>query len=188
MILHRLHGALFLLLGVVSVADGWRIAQQAREGANFDAIGPDRYLIALGAAMLLAGLWRLLRGPPPETETEAAVPDRDAGATSSLLLTLAMLVGFALLVPVLGFSPTCFLFVAAQLRMLGGWSWWLQPRSRSADRARISRGLHHSCRHAAAQGLFRDLIVARSAGTKIPHAKRAASRAALPFPAFCPGS
>src|SRR5207249_5222897 len=89
MILHRLHGALFLLLGVVSVADGWRIAQQAREGANFDAIGPDRYLIALGAAMLLAGLWRLLRGPPPETV--ATVPDRDAGATSSLLLTLGML-------------------------------------------------------------------------------------------------
>jgi hypothetical protein len=36
-----------------------------------------------------------------------------------------MLVGFAALVPVLGFSPTCFLFVAAQLRVLGGWSWWL---------------------------------------------------------------
>jgi hypothetical protein len=125
MILHRLHGALFLLLGLVSVADGWRIAQQAREGANFDAIGPDRYLIALGAAMLLAGLWRLLRGPPQQTDREAAVPDRDAGATWSLLLTLAMLVAFALLVPVLGFSPTCFLFVAAQLRVLGGWSWWL---------------------------------------------------------------
>jgi len=126
MILHRLHGALFLLLGVVSVADGWRIAQQAREGANFDAIGPDRYLIALGAAMLLAGLWRLLRGAPPESETAAAVPapEGDARALSDLLLTVAMLVAFALLVPVLGFSPTCFLFLVAQLRVLGGWTWW----------------------------------------------------------------
>jgi hypothetical protein len=170
-----------LLLGVVSLADGWRIAQQAREGANFDAIGPDRYLIALGAAMLAAGLWRLLREPPPETETEAAVPDRDAGATSSLLLTLAMLVAFALLVPVLGFSPTCFLFVAAQLRVLGGWSWW-RPRSRGADRARSAAFIPR--RHAAAQGLFRHLIGALPAGAT---AKRAASRAALlPFPAFCP--
>jgi Tripartite tricarboxylate transporter TctB family len=125
MILHRLHGALFLLLGGVSLADGWRIAQEAREGANFDAIGPDRYLIALGAIMLLAGLWRLLRGAPSQTEAPAVATDRDAGATSNLLLTLAMLVSFALLVPVLGFSPTCFLFVAAQLRVLGGWSWWL---------------------------------------------------------------
>ena len=124
MILHRLHGALFLLLGVVSVADGWRIAQQAREGANFDAIGPDRYLIALGAIMLLGGLWRLLHGSQPEAEIAAAATSADAGALSHLVLTVSMLVGFALLVPVLGFSPTCFLFLVAQLRVLGGWVWW----------------------------------------------------------------
>jgi hypothetical protein len=40
------------------------------------------------------------------------------------VLTVAMLVGFALLVPVLGYSPTCFLFLVAQLRVLGGWAWW----------------------------------------------------------------
>ena len=117
------------------IVDGWRITQQAREGANFDAIGPDRYLMALGALMLLAGLWRLLRGPEPQTETAAAVPDRDAGARSSLLVTVALLVGFALLVPVLGFSPTCFLFLTVLLRVLGGWTWWrslaLPRRSRS---------------------------------------------------------
>src|SRR5437660_466362 len=55
----------------------------------------------------------------------AAGPCLGACPTSSLLLTLAMPAAFALLVPVLGFSPTCFLFVAAQLRVLGGWSWWL---------------------------------------------------------------
>ena len=101
MILHRLHGVFFMLLGVVSVVDGWRIAQQAREGANFDAIGPDRYLMALGAVMLIAGVWRLLGRPEP-TDAEAAVPDRDAGATWRLLLTLALLAAFAALVPVLG--------------------------------------------------------------------------------------
>jgi hypothetical protein len=124
MLLHRLHGVLFLLLGAVSLADGWRIARQAREGANFDAIGPDRYLIALGALMLLGGLWRLLRNPEPAVETAAAAADGDGGAMSSLLLTVGQLAAFALLVPVLGFAPTCFLFVAVQLRMLGGWTWW----------------------------------------------------------------
>lgn len=125
MLLHRLHGLLFLLLGVGSVVDGWRITRQAREGANFDAIGPDRYLMALGVLMLLAGLWRLLRGPEPQTEMmSAAVPDRVGGARSNLLVTVALLVGFALLVPVLGFSPTCFLFLTVLLRVLGGWTWW----------------------------------------------------------------
>ena len=125
MILHRLHGALFLLLGVVSVADGWRIAQQAREGANFDAIGPDRYLMALGALMLTAGVWRLLSRPELGAKPQATIADRDEGATSKLVLTLGMLAAFAVLVPVLGFSLTCFLFLAAQLRIQGDWPWWL---------------------------------------------------------------
>ena len=124
MILQRAHGIFFMLLGAVSVVDGWRIAQQAREGANFDAIGPDRYLLALGVLMLGAGLWRLFGRPELEAEPEVAVGDRAAGMTSSLMLTLAMLAGFAALTPVLGFSLACVLFLAAQLRLLGSWPWW----------------------------------------------------------------
>jgi hypothetical protein len=124
MLLHRLHGVLFMLLGAVSFADGWRIARQAREGANFDAIGPDRYLMGLGALMLAAGLWHLL-SRTAAAEPQSVADERNAGAMWSLVLTLAMLAGFALAVPYLGFGPTCFLFLAAQLRLLGHWSWWL---------------------------------------------------------------
>lgn len=124
MMLHRLHGVLFVLLGVGSIADCWRIARQAREGANFDAIGPDRYLAALGTLLLLTGLWRLLRPPLSDTKTADAVAEPDAGAASSLLFTVALLAGFVLLVPVLGFTPACFLFLAALLRVLSAWAWW----------------------------------------------------------------
>ncbi len=125
MILHRVHGVLFMLLGSISLADGWRIAPQAREGANFDAIGPGRYLMALGALMLATGLWRLLSRMQTETEPQAAAEEGGTGAVWNLVLTLGMLVGFALAVPYVGFAPTCFLFLAAQLRVLGGWAWWL---------------------------------------------------------------
>ena len=76
--------------------------------------------------MLLGGLWRLLRESPnrqrrsqrpPRMRTRERCPSLRAHRRR-------MLVGFALLVPVLGFSPTCFLFLAAQLRVLGGWTWW----------------------------------------------------------------
>ena len=63
--LQRAHGILFVLLGVVSLVDGWRVTVQARETADFDAIGPDRYLLALGVLMLAAGLWRLLARRSP---------------------------------------------------------------------------------------------------------------------------
>jgi hypothetical protein len=119
MILHRLQAGLFMLLGAVSLADGWRIASQAREGANFDAIGPDRYLMALGALMIAAGVWSLLGRMQPQTAAQ-----HDGGAAWSLVLTLGMLASFVLALPYLGFAPACFLFIAAQLRLLGRWPWW----------------------------------------------------------------
>jgi len=126
MILHRLQAALFMLLGAVSLADGWRIARQAREGANFDAIGPDRYLMALGALMIAAGFWSLLGRMQAEgqMQPQTAAEQHDGNAAWSLVLTLGMLASFALALPYLGFAPACFLFIAAQLRVLGGWPWW----------------------------------------------------------------
>lgn len=120
--LNRLHGVLFMLLGLGSVADGWRIAQQARAGANFDAIGPDRYLIGLGVALLATGLWRLLsrsEAEPQATDTEAR-----AGMLPTLALALGFVAAFAFAIPYLGFSPACFLFLALLLRVLSGWAWW----------------------------------------------------------------
>jgi predicted phage tail protein len=91
MMLQRAHGIFFTLLGAVSIVDGWRIAQQAREGANFDAVGPDRYLLALGALMLVAGLWRLLGPADRQPEAERAAGEATSGMTSTFVLTLVML-------------------------------------------------------------------------------------------------
>ena len=124
MILQRAHGILFMLLGAVSVVDGWRIAQHAREGANFDAIGPDRYLMALGALMLVFGLWRLLGRSQLEAEPQAAADEYAAGMRSTLVLTFAIFAGFAAITPVIGFSLACGLFLAVQLQLLSGWPWW----------------------------------------------------------------
>lgn len=124
MALQRVYAVFFTFLGVVSLVDAARIAYQAREGANFDAIGPDRYLLVLGVLMLAGGLWSLLR---PE---QIGVPLRDErGApavpmTSRLLLTLGLLAGFAVLTPVIGFSLACLMFLTLELRLLSNWQWW----------------------------------------------------------------
>jgi hypothetical protein len=122
--LQRMHGILFVLLGVVSLVDGRRIALEARETANFDAIGPDRYLLALGAALFAAGLWRLFARHDPLTEPRAAVGTGPAGAKWTLVATLAMLAGFAALTPALGFSLAALLFLTAEFALLSGWPWW----------------------------------------------------------------
>jgi hypothetical protein len=124
MFLQRAHGIFFVLLGLVSLADGWRIGQQAREGANFDAIGPDRYLLALGVVMLVAGLWGLVKRPELAHAPDAASGQHTGSVTARLVLTVAMIGGLAALTPVVGFPIACALFLTLQFRTLGGWPWW----------------------------------------------------------------
>jgi Tripartite tricarboxylate transporter TctB family len=123
--LQRAYGIPFMLIGAASIVDGWRIAREAREGANFDAIGPDRYLLALGVVMLAAGLWRLVSRPEVRAEPDdGGGAAQTAGTRWTLVLVVAMLAGFAGAAPAIGFSLACFLFLVAQFWLLGARPWW----------------------------------------------------------------
>ena len=39
-------------------------------------------------------------------------------------MALGLLAAFAFAVPYIGFSPACFLFLAARFGLLSGWTWW----------------------------------------------------------------
>jgi Tripartite tricarboxylate transporter TctB family len=123
-LLQRAQAIAFMSLGTVSLADGWRISQEAREAANFDAIGPDRYLLALGLLMLGTGLWRLLRPGESEPQPGQSAVGAPASMALHVVLTLGALAAFVALIPVLGFSLAAVVFLAAQLQILGGWPWW----------------------------------------------------------------
>jgi hypothetical protein len=119
--LNRVTGVLFIALGILSMIDGWRITEQARPTGNFDAIGPDRYMMGLGALMLIAGLWQLSARPEAEAQARG---EPGSGELPTLALTLGLFAAFAFAVPYIGFSLACFLFLAAQLWVLSGWAWW----------------------------------------------------------------
>ncbi len=123
MLLQRLQALLFILIGVVSFADAWRISVQARESANFDAIGPDRYLLALGVVLFIGGAWSLLRRPSPAAPS-TQVNAEPGEVSSTLVLTLGLVAGFAALMPLIGFSLACLVFLVLQLWLLAGWPWW----------------------------------------------------------------
>jgi hypothetical protein len=124
MLLQRAQGLIFVLIGLISLVDGWRITLQAREAANFDAVGPDRYLLALGVVLLSSGAWSMLGHQQPARQSRVLSEAKPGGMTSTLVLTLAALAGFAALTPLLGFSLACFLFLALQLWLLASWPWW----------------------------------------------------------------
>lgn len=119
--LYRAQGLMYLLLGAVSLAEGWHITKTVREGANFDAIGPDRYLMALGALLMILGLWLAMR--PPQTAGEAQTSFLSARARTNLIMCVAMLAAFTLAMPYVGFTLGCFVFLAVLFRHLSDWSW-----------------------------------------------------------------
>lgn len=118
MLLYRAQGAVLALLGLGSLPEAWRITRDVRQGANFDAVGPDRYLLALGVLMLLVGTWMAWR-PPADDATGPAPPH--VGAT--FFLTMAMLAALAAAMPYLGFPIASFVFMTVMFHRFGGWSW-----------------------------------------------------------------
>lgn len=120
--LYRIQGVMYLLLGGVSLVEGWRITQNAREGGNFDAIGPDRYLMALSVLLLVLGLWLVVR--PPQSAEEAQTSQLSAEARTNLFVCIGLLAAFTLAMPYIGFTIGCFIFLAVLFRRLSDWSWW----------------------------------------------------------------
>jgi hypothetical protein len=120
MLLYRAQGAILALLGAGSVLEAWRITQDAREGANFDAIGPDRYLMSLGVLMLVIGIWLALR--PPVTDQFASLPERPK-VDSTFYVTMAMLAALTAALPHIGFTVASFVFLTVMFRRFGSWSW-----------------------------------------------------------------
>ena len=119
--LYRVQGLVYALLGAVSLFEGWHITKTAREGANFDAIGPDRYLMALGALLGVVGLWLAMR--PPQSAEEAPTSHLSGEARTTLIVCIAMLAAFTLAMPYIGFTLGCFVFLAVLFRYLSDWSW-----------------------------------------------------------------
>jgi hypothetical protein len=119
--LYRAQGVAYLLLGGISLAEGWHITRTAREGANFDAIGPDRYLMALGVVLLALGAWLALR--PPQSTQEGPTSHLPADARTNLLVCLGLLAAFTLAMPYVGFTIGSFMFLAILFRRLSDWSW-----------------------------------------------------------------
>jgi len=118
--LYRVQGAVLGLLGAGSVVEAWRITQEAREAANFDAIGPDRYLMGLGLLMAVIGLW-MARRPPVADQFGSLPAQRSVGAT--FYITVGLTAALALALPYIGFAPASFLFLTIMFRQFGEWSW-----------------------------------------------------------------
>ena len=106
----RIWGFIFIAFGAVWCWDGWRLETTQRADSMFDELGPDRYLVVLGAIMILVGLALALKPPPTPVKFETP----DGGSVwwppgPPVTFTLAM-VAYTLAIPPLGYAIATFLF------------------------------------------------------------------------------
>lgn len=122
----RVESLVFMVIGVIGVADGVRIAAQLRPGNINDPIGPDRYLMIIAALLFVLGLVQLVW---PRRQT-ASVGSSSGGVfasggfpiTAQLLISLIV---YAFALPVLGYAPATLLFFLAAFWIMGVRPLWV---------------------------------------------------------------
>lgn len=114
----RLWGWALVLIGAVMARDGWRLWHDDRGDGMFDVLGPDRYIILMGGLLALCGIIIALSKPAyalagGEDEAE------EKGNHRVPFVFTAVLVVYALIIPVLGYTGATFLFFLAAYYLAG---------------------------------------------------------------------
>lgn len=126
-------GVLFVLFGTVSIWDAQRIASTIRRRGTLDLIGPDGYLngaagllIVVGVLLLVKGVndWRKARARVPAIVPATVAPDDPTASTSRHLALLAVLIAYAVLLPILGYAIATVIALTALFRIMGVNGWW----------------------------------------------------------------
>jgi nitrate reductase gamma subunit len=126
----RVGGAVFMLLGVVSLLEARRLRPMRMRAA----VGDDIFPLILGVALLLLGalMTFVVKTPSPQP----AFPAR--AIARRMLASLASLLAYWALLPVFGYVPGTFLTSAALFSLFGGY----QLRTCLAASALLTAGVY----------------------------------------------
>jgi hypothetical protein len=111
-----------VIFGAWSIQDGYRIQHTVRRPGMFDAIGPDRYIMVLGALLIGLGIaYGLSSRAALATATPGESP-QTARAPALQRITVALVLAFALyvlIVPVTGYLLATLVFFCASYWTMG---------------------------------------------------------------------
>ena len=114
---------LLAAVGLWSIADGYRLTVEAREASGFDALGPDRFIIVLGAIILSLGAFyiREARAEAAGALSIASSDENRTGTNRFYLMALAF-AAYIIIAPFGGYvlSTVLFFLVAYWLMDLRG--------------------------------------------------------------------
>jgi putative tricarboxylic transport membrane protein len=119
----RVLGVLFILLGGLSIVDGFRVTREYRASAVFDDIGPDRYAIAVGALLAVLGvaLIAMARSAPATAPAAARSnePDQESPRFPPFVSIPLLLAAYTGVIPLIGYSLSTALFMVVMFYVAG---------------------------------------------------------------------
>ena len=101
-----------IFLAALGIADALRLSSVIRPGGTFhDVIGPDRYLGAISAGLLLCGIWALAKNLKIARSPLIKKEEGGGSQVNQVVLVAFVLVLYALTMPIVGYLlATAFFF------------------------------------------------------------------------------
>ena len=111
----RVGGAIFMLLGVVSLLEARRLRPMRMRAA----VGDDIFPLILGMALLILGalMTFVVKSPPLKVD----FPKKEIAG--KMIASLTCLLGYWALLPLLGYTPGTFLCATLLFYLFGGYRW-----------------------------------------------------------------
>lgn len=111
---------MLLALGALAIREGIRLAMTMRQPGFYDVVGPDRYLLIVGSALILIGLIHI--GSERERRKIQGWGEKDQSLTQVLWIVGGLAL-YVALIPVLGYLSASVVFFLLVMRVLGLSSW-----------------------------------------------------------------
>jgi len=119
-------GMLFLVIGLVNIAEGLRLSFSVRQPGIYDIVGPDRYSLVVGFALVATATIYILAHHKQKPESkEPKMDDEGEGKNGSVKVVgiVGILTLYAILIPTTGYSLASIVFFLLILKILGVSSW-----------------------------------------------------------------
>lgn len=122
-----LEGAIFAAIGVFSIQDGVRLSAAARREGVFDLIGPDRYIMVIGAILIMIAIAHVANAFITRRVIPADGPGVDDAAVENkfgvLVSLTAAFAGYAIFAPLAGYAATTLVFFCVTYFIMGVRGW-----------------------------------------------------------------
>lgn len=119
---------LFLIIGLVNIAESLRLTLTMRQPGIYDVVGPDHYSFIVGLALITAAIIYLFVHPR-QTSTGKRRESNEGTGEGSGLVKVVGIVGilalYAILIPAIGYFLASIVFFCLILKTLGLSSWIL---------------------------------------------------------------